>query len=184
MPAHPLRELRLNARELLRQPGSSRAIELALPAGDLGVDDDRITGPVAVALVATSSIDGIVVAGNVTVPWSAPCRRCLAIVSGSAVIDVDEVYQDDVGDDDAFPIEGDQIDLAPAVREHVLLELPDDPLCRDDCAGICPVCGADRNVAPCDCDTSVRDDRWAALSDLHLDEPSADEPRPDDAPPA
>jgi uncharacterized protein len=170
-----LHDLRLNARELLRQPGLRKAVSVSLPAADLGVDDDRITGPVGVDLVATSNIDGIVVEGTVSMPWRAPCRRCLAEVTGVALIAVDEVYQDPsdmtVRDgDDAFPIEGDQIDLVPAVREAVLLELPDDVLCRDNCAGICPVCGVDRNVGSCDCDTSVRDERWAALDDLRLDD--------------
>ena len=54
-------------------------------------------------------------------------------------------------------------------RELVLLELPDAPLCRDDCAGICAVCGVDRNVEPCDCDDTVRDERWAVLDQLDLD---------------
>jgi len=169
-----LHELRLNARELLRQPGLQKAVDVSFPATDVGVDDDRITGDVVVDLLATSSIDGVVVAGTITMPWRAPCRRCLAEVVGTARIDVDEVYQDpsdvSVVDGDAFPIEGDQIDLVPAVREAVLLELPDDVLCRDDCAGICPVCGIDRNQGTCDCDTTVRDERWAALADLELDD--------------
>ena len=169
-----LHELRLNARELLRQPGLQKAVDVSFPATDVGVDDDRITGDVTVDLLATSSIDGVVVVGTITMPWRAPCRRCLAEVVGTARIDVDEVYQDpsdvSVVDGDAFPIEGDQIDLVPAVREAVLLELPDDVLCRDDCAGICPVCGTDRNQGTCDCDTTVRDERWAALADLELDD--------------
>ena len=170
MPSNPLYMLRLNARELLRQPGLRREVEADLNATDLGVDDDRITGPVSVQLEAVSSIDGIVVAGSVTTPWHTPCRRCLVDVTGTAEIAIDEVYQDDVSDDEAFPIEGDQIDMAPAVREYVLLELPDGPLCRDDCAGICPICGIDRNQSTCECDTSVGDDRWAALDDLKLDD--------------
>ena len=166
-----LHQLKLNARELLRQPGLQKTIDLSLPASDLGVDDDRITGDVGVDLSATSNIDGVVVEGTITMPWRAPCRRCLAVVVGTASIEVDEVYQDEVGDDvDAFPIEGDQIDLVPAVREALLIELPDGVLCRDDCAGICPVCGVDRNQGSCDCDTTVRDDRWAALADLELDD--------------
>lgn len=170
MPSNPLHILRLNARELLRQPGLSRQIQADLDAIDLGVDDDRITGLVAIELQAVSSIDGIVVAGSISTPWRAPCRRCLTDVTGTAQIAVDEVYQDDVSDEQAFPIEGDQIDMAPAVREYVLLELPDGPLCRDDCAGICPVCGIDRNQGSCECDLTVRDDRWAALDDLKLDD--------------
>ncbi|MDJ0770762.1 MAG: DUF177 domain-containing protein [Ilumatobacter sp.] len=170
MPTNPLYLLRVNARELLRQPGTDRSITVELAPGDLGIDDARITGDIAVDLVATSNIDGIVVSGEVAMPWRAPCRRCLTDVRGTAGVEVDELYQDDVSDEDAYAIEGDQIDLAPAVREYVLLELPDDPLCRDDCAGICPVCGIDRNTASCECDTSVRDERWAALDDLRLDD--------------
>lgn len=170
MPANPLHALRVNARELLRVPGSSRRIDEQVDASDLGVPDPRITGPIGVALDAVSSIDGIVVSGEITIPWTTSCRRCLTDVTGTAIVDVDEIYQDDVSDDEAFPIEGDQIDLAPPVREYVLIELPDGPLCREDCGGICPVCGIDRNRATCECDTSVRDDRWAALDDLRLDE--------------
>ena len=115
--------------------------------------DERIVGDATIDLTAVSNVDGIVVSGTITVPWRAPCRRCLADVAGVAEVAVDEVYQDEVGDDDAFQIEGDQIDLAPAVREYVLLALPDGPLCRDDCAGICPSCGVDRNETTCECDT-------------------------------
>lgn len=173
MAAKRLHRFRLNARELLRQPGLDKAIAETLPAADLGVDDDRISGDVTVDLTALSSIDGISVTGTISMPWRAPCRRCLAEVAGTSVIEVDEVYRDPgdaVADDDSFEITGDQIDLAPAIREYLLLELPDDPLCRDECAGICPVCGTDRNQGTCDCDTTVRDERWAALDELRLDE--------------
>ena len=170
MPASPLHLLRVNARELLRVPGTTRPVAAELDAQTLGLDDDRIVGPISVALEAVSNLDGVVVHGTVSVPWTAPCRRCLVSVTGNVVVDVDEVYQDVVVDEDAFAIEGDQIDLTPAVREYVMIELPDGPLCRVDCAGICPVCGTDRNERQCDCDTSVRDDRWAALDDLKLDE--------------
>ena len=169
-PLHALHALRVNARELLRVPGSTRRIDESIDASVLGVDDPRITGPVEIGLDAVSSIDGIVVHGDITIPWSTACRRCLVDVTGRAVVDVDEIYQDHVSHDEAFPIEGDQIDLAPAVREYVLIELPDGPLCRDDCAGICPVCGADRNETTCNCDTSLRDERWAALDGLNLDD--------------
>ena len=166
-----LNVLRLNARELLREPGLDKFIAVSLPASELGVDDGRITGELGIDLHAVSTIDGVVVAGTVTMPWRSACRRCLADVAGIAEIDIDEVYQDgEDADPDAFEISGDQIDMAPAVREYVLLELPDDPLCRDDCAGICPVCGTDRNTGACECDTTVRDERWAALDGLQLDE--------------
>jgi uncharacterized protein len=118
-----------------------------------------------------ANADGIVVHGTVSTPWEAKCRRCLKAVDGLAVAEIDEIYQIDVTDDEAYEIVGGQIDLIPAVREHVLLELPEAPLCRDDCAGICPICGIDRNQGACHCDATVRDERWAALDDLLIDDP-------------
>lgn len=166
------RRLRLDARSLLAQPGLERAVDVDLTADDLGLADDRIVGPIAVRLSATSNLDGIIVSGTVVIPWRAPCRRCLADTAGSTVVEVEELYRQDAGEvagDDAFPIEGDQVDLNPAVRETVLLELPDDVLCSDSCAGICPLCGAERNTATCSCEQTVRDERWAALDALRDD---------------
>ena len=163
--------LRVNAVELLRSPGATRPVVVSLPGPALGVDDLRVTGDVDVDLVATSSVDGITVHGTASVPWHDECRRCLRPVDGVAVAAVDEVFQHEPRLGDAVEIVGDQIDLAPIVREYVLLELPEAPLCRDDCAGICQECGADRNEAPSGCDTAVRDLRWSALEGLRLDDP-------------
>ena len=170
--AHGTSALRLNAVELLRSPGATRELALSLPAETLGVDDERVTGEIVVALTATSSVDGITVHGTAATPWHGQCRRCLKDVSGVAIAEIDEVYQHEPRLDDAVEIVGDQIDLAPVVREYVLLELPEAPLCRDDCAGICPQCGADRNEAPCACDTTATDLRWSALEGLRLDDPA------------
>jgi uncharacterized protein len=169
-----LQPLRINARELLREPGLQKQIDLTLPAAELGVDDDRIVDDVTIELTATSGVDSIVVHGTVQMPWKAPCRRCLADLAGTASIVVDEVYQypDDIpsDDDQSFPIEHDQVDLLSAVREHLLLELPDDVLCGDDCTGIRLEPGDAPDVVTRDEDTPVRDERWAALDDLRLDD--------------
>jgi uncharacterized protein len=171
MAPNPLHVFRLNARELLRHPGLEKHIEVSLPATDLGIDDARITGDIDVDLTAVSGTDDITVRGSIGHPWRAACRRCLTEVTGRTAVDVDEIYADSVGeDDDAFEIVGDQVDLAPAIREYVVLELPDDVLCREDCAGICPQCGTDRNAGACGCDTTVRDERWAILDQLRADE--------------
>jgi uncharacterized protein len=55
------------------------------------------------------------------------------------------------------------------VRDALLLDLPVAPLCRDDCAGLCPSCGADLNRAACNCDLTVPDPRWDALRELTFD---------------
>jgi uncharacterized protein len=168
---HPAHDLRVPARELLREPGTRRDIATTIEPAVLGIVDDRTAGPIAIELSAVSSVDSVAIAGTITVPWTSACRRCLVTVDGSSTVAVEEMYRDVVGaDDDAYELEGDQIDLVGPIREYVMIELPTDPLCRAECAGLCPVCGADRNVDDCGCDTTVRDERWAVLDQLDLDE--------------
>lgn len=170
MAADPLRALRVNAVELLRQPGAERSVSLVVAPADLDADHERLAGDVAVDLTLYALTDGVEVRGTVTVPWTTVCRRCLVELSGTATADIDELYQIELLDPDAFAIEDGQLDLVPLVRETALLELDDERQCRPDCAGLCPVCGVDRNVTTCSCDTSVRDERWAALDELDLDD--------------
>ncbi len=170
MPVDQLRALRVNAVELLRQPGAERDVAVTLPAAPLDVVHDRLAGDIVIDLRLEALHDGIAVDGTVTAPWTTVCRRCLVEVSGSAIAEVDELYQVELLDPDAFRIEDGQLDLAPLVRESALLELDRERLCRDDCAGLCPVCGVDRNSVTCTCDTVVRDERWAALDDIVLDD--------------
>ncbi len=134
-----------------------------IEAGPIDADHERLAGDIHVDLRLEALNDGIKVDRHGTAAWSTVCRRCLADVSGEAVGEIDELYQIHPLDPDAYVIEDGQLDLVPLVRETVLLELDLERLCREDCAGLCPNCGVDRNVTSCSCDTSVSDDRWAAL---------------------
>ena len=100
---------------------------------------------------------------------SSDLRRCAEPVSGELHIAVRERFADDPlagsSDEELYPINDDTIDLAPLVRDAVVLELPMAPLCRDDCAGLCPQCGANRNEGDCGC-VAPRDPRWANLDVL------------------
>jgi uncharacterized protein len=158
-----LRPLRLNAVELLRQPGAVRELVVDIDATVLDAEHDRLTGDIHVELRLTALNDGIGVDGTVSAGWETGCRRCLKPLAGTATGHVDELYQVELLDPDAFQIHDGQLDLAPLVRETILLELDLERLCRDDCRGLCPVCGIDLNTASCHCDTTVIDDRWAAL---------------------
>lgn len=71
------------------------------------------------------------------------------------------------GDLDLFPYDGETVDLEPLLREHFVLAVPFSPLCREDCAGLCPQCGANRNTAPCACEKPA-DPRFAGLRGLKL----------------
>ena len=165
--------LLINAAELLRRPGSERRLSLEPTIADLGIADRRFDAgaSVVVSLRLESLTDGIVVDGQLRAPWADSCRRCLTPANGEVVSEVHELYQQVVTDPDAFPIVSDQIDLVPMVRENLLLDAPLAPLCRPDCAGLCPTCGIDRNTATCDCDAVVVDPRWDALTQLKANLP-------------
>lgn len=60
-------------------------------------------------------------------------------------------------------LEGDALSLSPMVREALLLEIPYAPICREDCKGLCQVCGADRNETVCECQDETIDPRWSKL---------------------
>lgn len=158
--------------DLLRRPGSHREVSLSAPLGDLAVlgssVPDGATVEVEVRLDAVN--EGIVVKGEVRAPWQGECRRCLRAVAGTAVADVLEVFEGEPVDAETSRLDGDRLDLEPLAREAVLLELPLAPLCQDDCAGLCPECGADRNAVDCGHVLEAVDDRWSALGELKFDD--------------
>ncbi len=163
------RPLVVNALELLRRPGSQKDLHLDVAPVDIDLDqEERLVpdSPIVVRLECSSTNDGIMVVGSVAVQYRGVCRRCLRPVEGERTIEMHELYQETRTDPDAFPIENDQIDLRPMVRESILLDVPEAPLCRSDCPGLCPVCGADLTTETCSCETISVDPRWSVLSDL------------------
>ena len=165
--------LLINAAELLRRPGSERRLTLEPTIAELGIVDPKFdpSTTVMVSLRLESLTDGIVVDGQLSAPWADSCRRCLGPASGDVVCEVHELYQHVVVDPDAFEIVGDQIDLARMIHENILLDAPIAPLCRPDCAGLCPTCGIDLNIGSCDCVVATIDPRWDALSQLKVNLP-------------
>jgi uncharacterized protein len=171
--AHPLV---VNVAELLRHPASRQEVHVEVPSEGLTVVDAVVPvgAPVDVDVTLESMSDGVVVTGRVSAPWEGACRRCLGPAGGAIDVLVRELYQPKPETEEAFPIEGDQLDLEPLVREALLLELPLAPLCRPDCAGLCPECGADRNDVDCGHRLDDHDPRWDALDQLRgrLDRPT------------
>ena len=100
-----------------------------------------------------------------------PCRRCLtdarAHVSDEAHLIYAEAEDEETDDPDVYRLDprATELDLRPAIRELWLLAAPSFALCREDCKGLCPRCGADLNAAPCDC-PPVSDSRWESLKKL------------------
>ena len=166
----PLSGLVVNVAEVLRRVGNTKEVATEIDSALLELGDDRISSQdVAVTFHLEATNTGVVVNGTVAADFADQCRRCLKPVSDHIEIAIAELYQREVTDPDAYLLEGEQLNLAPLVREHLLLALPDAPLCRPDCPGLCPLCGADKSdptEAECGCAVGASDPRWAALEGL------------------
>ena len=158
--------------DLLHHPGARRAEHLAAPLPGLAVTDSWVPDDADVHIDVTleSVHEGILASGTATAPWTAQCRRCLAVVIGELRASFRELFEDEPTEGESYPLRHEQVDLEPLAREVVLLELPQAPLCREECLGLCPKCGVDLNEGPCDCVPDDRDPRWAALDVLRTDD--------------
>jgi uncharacterized protein len=161
-------EFLVDVTPLRKQPGSVLRVARAGPLDGLGISVAAVPEGAEVAVEAELAwaSDDVVVTASIRAPWSGPCRRCLGEASGEVTARVREVYEPSSDGEETYPLDGSQVDLAPLVRDAVLLGLPPAPLCEEGCLGLCPVCGANRNEVRCSCDASSSDPRWAALDAL------------------
>lgn len=162
--------LRIGVMELRRRPGTQREVRVVTQMPGLALTSARVPDDGDLVVDATlESIDGgITVTGTVEVPWTAECRRCLDPVGGVLEVDLREVFEAQPVDGETYPIDGDEVDLEPVVRDAALLGLPLAPLCGADCRGPAP--DAFPTVLPGhEATEPVRDPRWAVLDELRLD---------------
>jgi uncharacterized protein len=115
----------------------------------------------------------VVVRGRVSGSVALSCRRCLDPVSHELDEELTLLYREGVAGVEAeaeevyaLPERGHELDLAPAVREHVLLAVPQFVICDEACRGFCPRCGTNLNESSCACVVEDEDPRWAALRRL------------------
>jgi len=118
------------------------------------------------------------VQGRISAEIESECNRCLQSAEMSLEFPFDAVFvtaenytqekEAQLGADDleVSVFEGDKIDLTELVREQILLNLPTQVLCREDCQGLCQKCGANLNLIDCNCEEEEIDPRWAVLKNL------------------
>lgn len=119
--------------------------------------------------VSAAGVGRYYFSGHVDGRIAGECRRCLTPVEVAVREEVHGVFAE-VGDEemlddpDVYPLDtrADELDLRPAIREQWLLAVPAFVQCREDCKGLCPTCGTDRNLGACSCPPSS-DSRWDAL---------------------
>ena len=173
----PRAPLVLDTRELGRRPGSQREVTLTVPApADLGIEVLCVPegSPVELDLRLEAVMEGVLVTGTAHAGLDGECVRCLEPITDELEGQIQElfVYADHAisgEDDEVSKLEGDLVDLEPLLRDAVVLALPFQPLCQDDCPGLCPDCGARLADDPDHGHEAAIDPRWAKLTTLEND---------------
>ena len=145
---------------------------------DLESDTEKLTSAVRVEGKVKKGIVQTDVDGRITTEIEVECSRCLGPVKKSldfefsaAFLTAENYTQEKEAvvspeDLEVSIFEGDKIDLRELVREQILLNIPEQIFCSEDCKGFCQKCGANRNLIDCKCEEKEIDPRWAALKNL------------------
>jgi uncharacterized protein len=177
----PRSPLVLDTRELGRRAGSMKRLRRPVPA-PAGFGLELVGVPegetVDLDLRLESVMEGVLVSGTATMPLAGECGRCLDPITDTLTVDVQELYAypdstSDVTSEEGelSRLQGDLIDLEPVLRDAVVLALPANPVCREDCPGLCPECGEHRAELPDDHTHDVTDPRWAGLQSMFEQSP-------------
>jgi uncharacterized protein len=157
--------------------------EETFPPGEIQFQDGKLWQASQLQAAGTAELlpntnGEIRIQGHLAVRIEAECDRCLEIASFPIDKEFDLFYEPmDAGPDSEEVAlaageseidfyEGEGLELEDVLREQIVLSLPMQRICREDCKGICPVCGQNRNVVTCGCQMKAPDDRWAALRGL------------------
>jgi uncharacterized protein len=156
--------------------------DVEIPPGVIEFSDPKLrqAGPLRASgkvEMVSDTLGEIRVKGHAEVLMEADCDRCLDAARLPVGSDFELYYRpvsEGYGEETAIDrseaemgfYEGDGIELNDVLREYILLSLPMQRLCRENCKGICPHCGQNRNHQSCLCQSATIDDRWAALRQL------------------
>lgn len=162
----------------LQEPALDFDFEISPAEINLNEETARLEQPVKIAGTLRKKIAQVDIEGQISGEIEIDCTRCLAGVKTAldfpfrAVYVTPENYTQDAEaelraeDLEVAVFDGHQIDLTELAREQVLLNLPTRFLCREDCRGLCPKCGANQNTVNCNCAEKEIDPRWSALKEL------------------
>lgn len=173
--------LRINVAGLLKETaGAARDYPIDAAPGDLVglIDGARPAEDLIGTVRLMRTQQSVFVRGRMKTRLAVECSRCLEEASVPAAFELEAEYFPEIDvhtgrglprpeDDLAFTIDQKhELDLAEAVRQHLLLEIPMHVVCRETCAGLCPHCGANLNDGACECDPGASDERLAPLRAL------------------
>jgi uncharacterized protein len=155
--------------DILHRPGEMREKTLAVTADDdMGnaVIAVRKGTPLELELRLESLHDGILVSGEVDTVATGECVRCLTELELPVQVEFQELFAYSFDEAFDYTVQDDHVDLEPLVRDAVVLSLPFQPVCQEDCPGLCPECGVRILDNPGHEHEAPVDPRWAALAGL------------------
>lgn len=179
-----------NVAQLLKaQVGATQIVELD-NTDELNLEDEsvKLAGPISGRLRMRRTNQGILVDGPVEAQVELTCSRCLEPLVLPISFELEEQFYPTIdvitglslpaNDDELiFPIDQNhQLDLREALRQNLLLALPMQPICKEDCAGLCAQCGKNLNEGPCNCEPPL-DERLSVLGDLLKGSFQAEQPQ-------
>lgn len=157
------------SRDRLREGPVGYAGELKLPEGWGPEGFELSENPRVVLTIEASGDRGVRLTGTLTTRLRETCSRCLETVEREREIPIDLRFEPDLDPWDEGPglyvldANQEELEIGPALREELLLALPDYPLCKPECRGLCPQCGTDLNEGECGCVDEHGDPRWESL---------------------
>ena len=157
--------------DLMHRPGEMRekSLDFAVPEGfGNAVIGVRKGSQMSIEARLESLHDGILVSGEVEASAEGECVRCLIDVSLPIEVEFQELFAYSVDEAFDYTVHDDHVDLEPVVRDAVVLSLPFQPVCQEDCLGLCPQCGVRLLDNPGHEHEAPVDPRWAALSGLDV----------------
>jgi uncharacterized protein len=173
-------ELQFNVAQLLKEPtGATRIYEVQVTSIKNLDEDITLVAPIVGEVKFLRTGADILVTGRLQTTIQKSCGRCLNVFPSDLTLEIEEQFYPTLdimtGTLLAPPLEADEanaidekhiLDLYEVVRQGFLLESESIRYCQPDCKGLCPHCGQDLNVAPCECEEEVIDARWAGLQAL------------------
>lgn len=163
---HP--SLRLNVGFIIHETlGYVRDFEFELPSMRLS-DELEVTEFTATARLSRTQ-NGILVEMEASAFAPAECARCLdkfTQIISTKFTDLYAFKESNTTDSELIIPENGIIDFTPLITDFLSISIPLNPICRDDCAGLCPICGVNHNLAECDCEVDPIDPRFSVLKDL------------------
>ena len=175
-PVRPDGRFVLGISDIRGKVGAHRQVVEDVEMGEILLESAHVRTDANVSLDLDLEVlaDGLALTGSLATGWTGECRRCLDEVQGFIEIELAEIFEVRPTEGETYALGSDTVNIEPAVRDNLVLNMPMTPLCADDCAGPdperFPTSTEDADVEGSEQEEKKIDPRWAALADVTFDE--------------